>query len=96
MSSTRNPGRVDGFLYLLLAVAGPIRILYIPSKLFVQGNASATANNIATHESLFRLGIVSDLFVGSIVIFVALALYRLSKGVEPFNEENSCELRITR
>ena len=35
MSSTRNPGRVAGFLYLLLAVAGPIRILYIPSKLFV-------------------------------------------------------------
>ena len=54
------------------------------------------ANNIAAHESLFRLGIVSDLFVGSIVIFVALALYRLSKGVEPFNEENSCELQITR
>jgi len=28
-------------------------IAYIPSKLFVSGNASATANNIATHEALF-------------------------------------------
>jgi hypothetical protein len=82
MSSTRNPGRVAGFLYLLLAVAGPVRILYIPSKLFVAGNATATANNIAAHELLFRFGIASDLFVGTIVIFVALALYRLFRGVD--------------
>jgi hypothetical protein len=82
MSSTPNPGRVAGFLYLLLAVAGPVRIVYIPSKLFVHGNATATASNIAAHETLFRLGIVSDLFVGTIVIFVALALYRLFKGVD--------------
>jgi hypothetical protein len=82
MSVARNPGRVAGFLYLLLALAGPVRIIYIPSKLFVQGNATATASNIAAHESLFRFGIVSDLFVGTIVIFVVLALYRLFKDVD--------------
>ena len=27
MPSTRNPGRVAGFLYLLLALAGPVRII---------------------------------------------------------------------
>ena len=48
----------------------------------MHGNATATANKIAAHESLFRVGIVSDLFVGTIVIFVALALYRLFKGVD--------------
>jgi len=48
----------------------------------VHGNATATANNIAAHESLFRLGIAGDLFTGTIVIFVALALYRLFKGVD--------------
>jgi hypothetical protein len=82
MSSTRNPGRVGGFLYLLLALAGPVRIIYIPSKLFVHGNAAATANNIAAHQLLFRFGIVSDLLVGTIVIFVTLALYQLFKGVD--------------
>src|SRR3979409_37938 len=81
MSSTNNPGRVAGFLSLLL-LAAPVRLIYIPSKLFVHGNASATANNIAAHETLFRLGIVGDLFCGTIVIFVALALYRLFKGVD--------------
>ncbi len=81
MNSTNNPGRVAGFLYLLL-LAAPLRLVYIPSKLFVHGNATATANNIAAHETLFRFGIVGDLFTGTMVIFVALALYRLFRGVD--------------
>jgi Domain of unknown function (DUF4386) len=82
MSSTRNPGRVAGFLYLLLVVTAPLRLIYIPSKLFVPGNATATATNIAAHELLFRLGIIADLFCGTILIFLVLALYRLLKGVD--------------
>ncbi len=82
MNSTRNPGRVAGFLYLLLGVAAPFRLIYIPTKLIVRGNATATANNIAAHETLFRLGIVTDLFCGTILIFLLLALYRLFKGVD--------------
>src|SRR3989454_5393622 len=82
MISPRTPGRVAGALSLLLLPAPP-RLIYIPSKLFVRGNATATANNIAAHELLFRLGIVSDLFCGTILIFLVLALYRLLKGVNP-------------
>ena len=32
MSTTRNPGRVAGFWYLLLIVIGPLRLIYIPSN----------------------------------------------------------------
>src|SRR5216683_8090582 len=81
MHPTNNPGRVAGFLYLLL-LAAPLRLIYIPSKLFVHGNATATANNIAAHESLFRFGIVADLVGAVILIFLGLALYRLFKGVD--------------
>ena len=81
MSSTHNPGRVAGFLYLLLVVLAPFRLIYIPSALYARGNATATANNIANHELLFRLGMVSDLLCGTILIFLTLALYRLFKGV---------------
>ena len=82
MSSSKNPGRVAGFLYLLLALAGPIRLIYIPSKLFVTGDAAATARNIAAHETLFRLGMLTDLIGATVAIFLALALYRLFKGVD--------------
>src|SRR5713101_9559147 len=82
MSSTHNPGRVAGFWYLLLVVIGPLRLIYIPSKLFVSGNATATVNNIAAHELLFRLGIAGDLAGAVILIFLTLAFYRLFAGVD--------------
>jgi len=82
MSSTQNPGRVAGVLYLLLVITAPLRLMYIPSTLFVRGDATATANNIAAHESLFRMGILADLLTGTIALFVVLALYRLFKQVD--------------
>jgi len=84
MSSTRNPGRVAGLWYLLLIVIGPLRLIYIPSKLFVTGNATATVNNIAAHEWLFRFGIVGDLVGALILILLVLAFYRLFKDVDQY------------
>lgn len=82
MSSARNPGRVAGLWYLLLVILGPLRLIYIPSKLFVSGNAAATVNNIAAHESLFRIGIATDLACAVILIFLTMSFYRLFKGVD--------------
>jgi len=82
MSTSRNPGRVAGFWYLLLVLIGPLRLIYIPDKLFVRGNAAATVNNIAAHELLFRFGIVSDLVGGVILILLVLAFFRLFKTVD--------------
>jgi hypothetical protein len=81
MTSLSRNARIAGLLYLTLMTA-PLRLIYIPSKLFVTGNASATAENIATHETLFRLGILCDLFTATMAIFLTLALYRLFKAVD--------------
>jgi hypothetical protein len=82
MTSLSKNARVAGLLYILASVIGVVRLIYIPSALFVHGNPAATANNIATHESLFRWGIVSELLASALWIFVPLALYRLLKGVD--------------
>jgi len=84
MSSTHNPGRVAGLWYLLLVLVGPLRLVYIPTKLFVHGDATATVNNIAAHEWLFRFGIVGDLFGAVVLIFLVLAFYRLFKDVDQY------------
>lgn len=81
MTAIAKNARIAGFFYLLDVLVAPFRLIYIPNKLFVSGNAAATANNIIAHQSLFRAGIVSDLFCGVIEIFLVLALYRLLKGV---------------
>ncbi len=82
MSSTKNPGRFAGLLYLLTSIVGFFAMGYVPSKLIVHGNAAATANNIAASETLFRLGIAGELIGQAGFIFVALALYDLLKGVK--------------
>jgi hypothetical protein len=82
MTSTQNPGRVAGLWYLLLVFIGPLRLIYIPGKLFVHGNATATSANIAAHEWLFRFGIVSDLVGAVVLIFLTMAFYRLFKEVD--------------
>jgi hypothetical protein len=81
MTSLSRNARIAGLFYLTLLTA-PLRLIYIPNKLFVAGNASATANNIAAHQTLFRLGIVSDLLTATMDIFLTLALYRLFQGVD--------------
>src|SRR5438132_12333433 len=81
MHPTDKAARVAGAVYLSMVVTAPFSLIYIPSTLFVRGNATATANNILPHEMLFRLGIVADLITVVIFIFLVLALYRLLCGV---------------
>jgi hypothetical protein len=84
MSLRDNPGRVAGIWYLLLVFGGPLRLVYIPNKLFVEGNTPATVNNIIAHEWLFRFGMVSELLGAVILIFLVMAFYRLFKGVDQY------------
>lgn len=81
MTPLSKNARIAGLLYLSLMTA-PLRLIYIPTKLFVSGKAGATARNIAAHETLFRLGILSDLLTATMVIFLTLALYRLFEAVD--------------
>ncbi len=81
MSSTTNPGRFAGLMYVLASIFGFFAMMYVPSKLIVHGNAAATASNIAASETLFRLGIAAELIGYAGFIFVAMALYDLLKGV---------------
>jgi hypothetical protein len=81
MNSTENPGRFAGLLYVLISIPGAFALIYVPSKLIVQGNATATANNIAASETLFRAGIAAQLISQILFMWVALALYDLLKGV---------------
>ena len=73
--------RIAGGLYLAASVVGVVRLLYIPNLLFVDGNAMATAANIAANEMLFRLGIGASLVAAVLWLFVPLALYRVLSGV---------------
>jgi hypothetical protein len=81
MQQTDKAARIAGALYIWLVIVGPFSLIYVPNKLIVRGNATVTANNILTHETLFRLGIAADLIGMVLFILVVMALYRLFRGV---------------
>lgn len=88
--SQRKIARVAGLLYLLMAVTSAFGLLYVPSKIVVAGNATATANNIVASEMLFRIGIASNLIGQILFVFLVLTLYQLFKKVD----ENYAKLMV--
>ncbi|MQA42725.1 DUF4386 domain-containing protein [Rugamonas aquatica] len=81
MHNLSKNARIAGFVYLLLILIAPLRLVYIPGKLFVSGDAAATIAGIAAHEQLFRLGIFADLVTGAVSLVLTFTLYRLFKDV---------------
>jgi len=82
MPVIRNPGRVAGVWYLLLVFIGPLRLIYIPTTLFVPHNPAVTVTNIAAHESLFRFAMAADLVGAVVLVCMGMAFYRLFENVD--------------
>jgi len=81
MHPTKKAARISGAIYSSMVVTGPFSLIYVPNKLIVRGNATATAENILAHETMFRLAILADLVGQVIFICLAIALYRLLGSV---------------
>ncbi|MGA0588135.1 DUF4386 domain-containing protein [Dyella sp. KRB-257] len=77
MSPRNRSARLAGLLYLLVVLIAPYRLIYVPTALFVSGDAAATIANIASHETLFRFGLAADLVCGALQAFMVLVLFRL-------------------
>ncbi|MBU4267552.1 MAG: DUF4386 domain-containing protein [Acidobacteria bacterium] len=82
MNSNKKTARIAGFWYLLVAVFPVFSVMVVEAKLYVPGNAAATANNILASAGLFRLGFVSSLLGQICFLFLAHALYKLLKSVD--------------
>lgn len=84
VAARNRHARTAGLLYLLVVLIAPYRLIYLPNSLFVEGDAAATLGHIAAHETLFRLGLATDLVCGTLQAFVVLALFRLLGEVDPW------------
>ena len=81
MNAQKRLARIGGVLYLLIAILGGFAEGYMEPRMYVAGNAVATALNVVTNSGLVRMGVVADLLDGTIFIFLAMALYVLLKQV---------------
>jgi hypothetical protein len=82
MNDDVRTGRLAGLLYLIVVVAGMFSLAYVPSRINVANDPSATLNNILAFEPLFRLGIASFLIKQVAFLLLPLLLYRLFRQVE--------------
>ncbi|MCY7411575.1 MAG: DUF4386 domain-containing protein [Salinibacterium sp.] len=69
--------RIAGVLYLALAVLGIFAQLVVRATVVVAGDAATTAANVVANESLVRWGLVADILMATVFVFLGLALQRL-------------------
>src|SRR6187401_2559801 len=74
--------RAAGVAMLLSIVFGVLGEMYLPGKIIVGGNAAATAANIASHPTLFRLTFASYLVEGFCDVALCVFFYILLKPVD--------------
>lgn len=82
MNSPKRLARIAGALYLIVAIFAAYAFNVI-TKLYVVGDAAATAANVVANSGLVRMAVVFDLIQATAWVFLALTLNRLLKHVHP-------------
>jgi hypothetical protein len=81
VNSNKKTARIAGVLYLFVGIFGGFAEGFVEPKMYVAGNAMATAGNVIANAALVRFGVVSDLLDQTFFIFLAIVLYSLLKDV---------------
>ncbi len=81
MITDKNLARIAGFCYLIVIATGLFSEVFVRQAMTVSNDAFTTANNIKTHEMLFRWGFVSDLVNFIIGLPTILIIYYIFKRV---------------
>ena len=80
MNSPKRLARIAGVLYLLNAILSAFAY-FMEKKVYVSGDAAATARNVVAHSGLVRAAVVADLFQATVWVFLAMTLYLMLKHV---------------
>lgn len=80
-ASPQRYARIGGLLYLFIIVAAGFGELFVRNRLIRWGDAAATANNLLTSETLFRIGLVGEMLTCVGDVALAMILYVLLRPV---------------
>jgi hypothetical protein len=81
MNSPKRLARISGVLYLLVGIFGGFSEGFVDPRMYVAGNAGATAAKVVANAGLVRMGVVAHLLDGTFFVFLALGLYVLLEHV---------------
>jgi hypothetical protein len=80
-ASPQLQARLTGALYLCIMVLAFFSEMFVQSKLVASGNPALTVRNIASAESLYRLGVAANVATVVLDVAVAALLYALLRPV---------------
>jgi hypothetical protein len=81
MSTPKRLARIAALFYLLVAICGGFAEGFVDPRMYVAGDAAATAGNVVAHAGLVRLGVVAHLANAVFFVLTAVALYLLLNHV---------------
>src|SRR5881296_3571563 len=76
-SSPKRLARIAGAFYLLVGIFGGFAEGFVDPKMYVAGDAAATAENVFANSGLVRMAVVAHLLDGVFFVLAAMALYLL-------------------
>src|SRR5215208_1546724 len=82
VSSSKRIARIAGIFYLLVGITGGFAEGFVDPKIYVAGNAAATAGNVLANQGLVRMSVVSHLVDAVFFVLTAMALYILLQHVQ--------------
>ena len=82
ISSPKRLARIAGVFYLLVGITGGFAEGFVDPKIYVAGNAVATAGNVLANQGLIRMSVVSHLVDAVFFVLTAMALYILLEHVQ--------------
>jgi Domain of unknown function (DUF4386) len=81
LDSPKRIARIAGVFYLLVAIFGGFAEGFVDPKMYVAGDAAATAANVVGNAGLVRIGVVAHLVDAVFFLLTAIALYVLLNHV---------------
>ncbi|MBL8995449.1 MAG: DUF4386 domain-containing protein [Spirochaetia bacterium] len=81
-TSPNRTAKYAALLHLALAVLSGFSFMGVDNRILVEGNAAATAHNVAAMDGLIRVGLIANLAGQAIFLFLAHALYKLLSPVD--------------
>lgn len=80
-ASPRFYARIGGLEYVFVIIAGTFAEIFVRGRLFVHGDAAATAHNIMAHQMLYRWGFAVEVLYCVLNLPMAVIFYNLFKVV---------------
>src|SRR5919201_3463458 len=75
VNSPKRFARIAGLLYLFVGIFGGFAEGFVDPRMYVAGDAAATAGNVVANAGLVRLGVVAHLLDAVFFVLTAVTLY---------------------